>query len=271
MDRLRWPVGLLAVALAACSSADAQSASEPHNAEPLVGITGSPPTAPTVPISPPTTHAASPASANAVEPTGPATIAVEPSDGLSAFDPSALGPLDRRVFLLGDSILESTSRRYYDTMEPALEHLGWEPTIEAIHGRSTAQAEQVLRRNRDDVGDALVVLIGHNDPPSAREYRASLEDLLEEVDDVPRVLLLTIREFDEDMAPLNGVVRSMERRHPNVEVVEWGDVVADARGALGGDELHLTERGAELLAAVVAEALGPAPGDPQPDQVNSDR
>jgi lysophospholipase L1-like esterase len=156
--------------------------------------------------------------------------------------------------------LEATSSDYYDTMEPRLERLGWEPTIDADRGRNTAQAERELRRNRDEVGETVVVLIGHNDPPSAGEYRSRLEDLLDEVEDVPRVLLLTIREFDEEMAPLNAVVRSMPRRHQNVELVEWEGTVADAEGALVRDRLHLTERGAQLLANVVAGALGPAPG-----------
>jgi hypothetical protein len=167
---------------------------------------------------------------------------------------------DPRVFLLGDSVLEATSSAYYDTMEPRLERLGWEPTIDADRGRNTAQAERELRRNRDEVGETVVVLIGHNDPPSAGEYRSRLEDLLDEVADVPRVLLLTIREFDEEMAPLNAVVRSMPRRHANVELVDWEGRVADADGALVRDRLHLTERGAQLLANVVAGALGPAPG-----------
>jgi nicotinamide mononucleotide adenylyltransferase len=122
------------------------------------------------------------------------------------------------------------------------------------------QAERELSRNREDVGSTVVVLIGHNDPPSAGEYRSRLEDLLDEIEDVPRVLLLTIREFDEHMAPLNAVVRSMPRRHANVELVEWEDVVSEADGALVRDRLHLTERGAELLANVVGTALGPAPG-----------
>jgi hypothetical protein len=157
-------------------------------------------------------------------------------------------------------VLEATSSAYYDTMEPRLERLGWEPTIDADRGRNTAQAERELRRNRDEVGETVVVLIGHNDPPSAGEYRSRLEDLLDEVADVPRVLLLTIREFDEEMAPLNAVVRSMPRRHANVELVDWEGRVADAEGALVRDRLHLTERGAQLLANVVAGALGPAPG-----------
>jgi lysophospholipase L1-like esterase len=213
-----------------------------------------------------TTRVATPAvaaapSTTAIFTTVASTVVTTTSTGVAPVttDPEVV-ITDPRVFLLGDSVLEATSSDYYDTMEPRLERLGWEPTIDADRGRNTAQAERELRRNRDEVGETVVVLIGHNDPPSAGEYRSRLEDLLDEVEDVPRVLLLTIREFDEEMAPLNAVVRSMPRRHQNVELVEWEGTVADAEGALVRDRLHLTERGAQLLANVVAGALGPAPG-----------
>jgi hypothetical protein len=249
------PVLLLAVALSACGAAEASDDGATANAGPLPVTTG---TAPTVP----TTLTATPAIAAAPASTRPALPALEVRTTLAPrpVPTGADGRADRRVFLLGDSVLEATSAEYYDTMEPRLELLGWEPTIDADRGRNTVQAEHELRRNREDVGGTVVVLIGHNDPPSAGEYRSRLENLLEEVHDVPRVLLLTIREFDEEMAPLNSVVRSMPRRHDNVELVEWADVVADAEGALVRDGLHLTERGAQLLASTVASALGPAPG-----------
>jgi hypothetical protein len=269
MDRRRTLVAALASALAlavtACGAADASSDEPPPNAGPLVASGAAAATVAT-------TLPAAPAVAAAPSSTGPATTASDDPSNDPSNDPSvvvsnvAAGsgpgavPTDRRVFLLGDSVLEATSSSYYDTMVPRLERLGGEATIDADRGRNTVQAERELRRNRDDVGGTVVVLIGHNDPPSAGEYRSRLEDLLEEIDDVPRILLLTIREFDDDMAPLNAVVRSMPRRHANVELVEWEDVVADADGVLVRDRLHLTERGAELLANVVAGALGPAPG-----------
>jgi hypothetical protein len=258
MDRRRRLVvslvGGLALAAAACGATDASSEEPPPNAGPLVEGVASAPTVGTTGQATPAIAAAPSSTVATTPPTSPATS--------PAIESTAPAPVlsDRRVFLLGDSVLEATSRAYYDTMEPRLEGLGWEPTIDADRGRNTVQAERELRRNREEVGSTVVVLIGHNDPPSAGEYRSRLEDLLDEVEDVPRVLLLTIREFDEDMAPLNAVVRSMPRRHANVELVEWDDVVSDTDGALVRDRLHLTERGAELLANVVATALGPAPG-----------
>jgi lysophospholipase L1-like esterase len=247
MTRSQALAGALAVALAACGSADARDSGPPPNAGPL--------TTPVVPaVTAPTTFTATPALAAA-----PVTTHAAPASTFPV-PTNEEGFTDRRVFLLGDSVLEATSAEYYDTMAPRLERLGWEPTIDADRGRNTEQAGRELRRNREELGGTVVVLIGHNDPPAAGEYRSRLEDLLEEVRDVPRVLLLTLREFDEEMVPLNGVVRSMPRRHANVELVEWADVVADTDGALVRDGLHLTERGAELLASVVASALGPAPG-----------
>jgi hypothetical protein len=252
MSRRRALAGVLVLALAACDAADASDGPTQH-AGPFAST--APPPASTVAPAPPAPTTVAPFR---VETPPLAGILVAPTG--ASIGTSAPQSTDPRVFLLGDSVLEATTSDYYDTMEPRLERLGWDPTIDADAGRNTEQAERELRRNRDDVGDTVVVLIGHNDPPSAREYRSRLEGLLEEVDDVPRVLLLTIREFDEEMAPLNGVVRSMPRRHDNVELVEWDEVVADADGALVPDRLHLTEEGAQLLATVVAGALGPAPG-----------
>ena len=70
---------------------------------------------------------------------------------------------DNRVYLVGDSITESISSRYSGAVCDALNPLGWDVTVDAVMGRQTADAVQSLRAHLADVGQVMVVLIGHND------------------------------------------------------------------------------------------------------------
>ena len=53
---------------------------------------------------------------------------------------------DDRVFILGDSIVESAGPSYYDTIRQQLVPLGWKPTIDAQQGRTTPEGLRVLQQ-----------------------------------------------------------------------------------------------------------------------------
>ena len=79
---------------------------------------------------------------------------------------------DNRVYLVGDSITESISSRYSGAVCDALNPLGWDVTVDAVVGRQTADAVQSLRAHLADVGQVMVVLIGHNDGIDPASYKA---------------------------------------------------------------------------------------------------
>ena len=167
---------------------------------------------------------------------------------------------DDRVFVLGDSIVESAGPGYYDTIRQQLVPLGWSPTIDAQRGRTTPQGLRVLQQRRRDVHDVAVVLLGHNDAVDPSAYRARIDAIVDELADVPLVLLLTNYEFEPGRDRMNDQLRVVDALHDNVELVDWDAVVKATPGAIGPDGLHLTRTGARALGATLAVALGLAPG-----------
>ena len=175
-------------------------------------------------------------------------------------DGSRPGVSDDRVFVLGDSIVESAGPAYYDTIREQLVPLGWVPTIDAVRGRTTPEGLRVLQQRRRDVHDAVVVLLGHNDAVDATAYRTRMEAIVDQLADVPLVLLLTNYEFEPRRDRMNDQLRIIDALHDNVELVDWDAVVKATPGAIGPDGVHLTRTGARVLGATLAVALGLAPG-----------
>jgi lysophospholipase L1-like esterase len=166
---------------------------------------------------------------------------------------------DDRVFLVGDSITESIGPRYSGAVCHALEPLGWNVTVDAFMGRTTAEAVQSLRSHLSSVGQVVVILIGHNDSVDPTSYRAQMTRLLDLLPDVPRVLLLTNYEFERGRDRMNQVLRDLAAIDPHIQLVDWNLVVQGTKGAIRGDGLHLTSIGEEALSDTIASALGAAP------------
>jgi lysophospholipase L1-like esterase len=177
---------------------------------------------------------------------------------------------DNRVYLVGDSITESISSRFSGAVCDALTPLGWDVTVDAVMGRQTADAVQSLRAHLTDVGQVMVVLIGHNDAIDPTNYRAQLDRLIALVPDVRRIYLLTNYEFEKGRDRMNAVLQQEAAADgtggpdDRIELVDWNTVVSGVKGAIRQDGLHLTSIGQEALAGTIASALGLAPGATPP-------
>ena len=177
---------------------------------------------------------------------------------------------DNRVYLVGDSITESISSRYSGAVCDALNPLGWDVTVDAVVGRQTADAVQSLRAHRADVGQVMVVLIGHNDGIDPANYKAQLDRLIALVPDVRRIYLLTNYKFERGRDRMNAVLQQEAAADgtggpdDRIELVDWNTVVSGVKGAIRQDGLHLTSIGQEALAGTIASALGLAPGATPP-------
>ncbi len=68
----------------------------------------------------------------------------------------------RRVLMIGDSIMASTSRRYGGDMCAELVPRGWEVEIDAETGRFVDFGDRVLDARLDADWDAAVVMLGNN-------------------------------------------------------------------------------------------------------------
>jgi hypothetical protein len=220
-------------------------------------------TAPTVPPAPP-----------AVSP----TPTVDPMAGIPGESGWGRGPIgqslpsgllptgprpavtDNRVFLLGDSILLSTGNDYSGTLGEMLAPLGWKWTMDAKVGRNTEDGRRVLDRRRGEVHQVAVVFLGNNYDGDEVRFAGEIDRILALLDSVPRVLLVTVQEYRSQQAEVNDVLWEKAAARPGqVQLVDWATLASTTAGINGNDGLHLNDRGTELLARLLGEALGPAP------------
>ena len=174
----------------------------------------------------------------------------------------------RRVLMIGDSIMASTSRRYGGDMCAELVPRGWEVEIDAETGRFVDFGDRVLDARLDADWDAAVVMLGNNygaDQAVFEEYLAEIVDRL-----APRpTVLLTVTEFRPGQAEVNEVIYDVAAENDNVRVVDWAAETADDPALVGGDGLHLSDLGRARYADLVGRELGRAPGSGEGDCLSS--
>jgi hypothetical protein len=166
---------------------------------------------------------------------------------------------DDRLFLLGDSVMNTMSQANTDEARKVLEPLGWRVTMDAVDGRFTDQAVDVLRQRRKDIGQVVVILIGNNYGGDEKAIGAQFDTMLSLLAGVPKIVFLTVEEFQADRAEVNRELQRVTSIDRRVTLVDWNSVVRSAPGANRPDGLHLTPFGAAVLARTIADAVGPAP------------
>lgn len=173
---------------------------------------------------------------------------------------------DDRIFLLGDSVLAATGPDYAGTALDALEALGWQVEMDAKESRPAGVGADVIEAHRDEIGDVAVILLGNNYNGDEAEFDADVGQMIAALDGVPWIVFLTVQEFRSDRREVNDVLARWAETG-RVTVVDWNAVVSGTKGANGGDGLHLTRLGSQLLADFVAGTVGPAPSrlEPRPD------
>ena len=187
-------------------------------------------------------------------------------DGLRAelplLDGEILGPraAGNRVLIIGDSIFESTSRRFGGEMCEALVPLGWRVAVEAKSGELVGFGRTVVRERLSEGWDAAVVFLGTNFGGSQQNYEADLTRIVDALAPRP-TLLLTATLFRDSMKLVNESIRRVASLYPNVAVLDWGAASVQP-GLLNRDMIHPTDAGRAVLAAAVASSLGNAPRTP---------
>jgi hypothetical protein len=149
--------------------------------------------------------------------------------------------------IVGDSIMVA-SRRMVDT---ALR--GWTLTFDALVGRSTAGGLEAVAPLGSRLGDAAVIELGTNDRTRGGFARRARE-LLEHVRDTPFVVWVTVH-GPPPVPPVNGVIRALAGRFPNVAVADW-DQAVPADG-VHEDGVHPTHVGEVVMARLLERLLDP--------------
>lgn len=187
-------------------------------------------------------------------------------DGIRAdlplLDGEILGPRasGNRLLVIGDSIFESTSRRYGGEMCSALVPLGWRVAVEAKSGELVGFGRTVIRERINEGWDAAVVFLGTNFGGDQTNYERDLTRIVDSLAPRP-TLLLTATLFRDSMKLVNESIRRVASLYPNVSVLDWGTASLQ-EGILNRDKIHPTDAGRKVLVAAVAASLGNAPKSP---------
>lgn len=187
-------------------------------------------------------------------------------DGIRAelpiLDGEILGPRARgnRLLVIGDSIFESTSRRFGGEMCSVLVPLGWQVAVEARQGELVGFGRTVIRERINEGWDAAVVFLGTNFGGDQVNYERDLTRIVDSLAPRP-TLLLTATLFKDSMKLVNESIRRVASLYPNVSVLDWGTASLQ-EGILNRDKIHPTDAGRKVLVASVAASLGNAPKSP---------
>jgi hypothetical protein len=166
--------------------------------------------------------------------------------------PPPLASGDGDLFAVGDSVLLGAEPYLRTTLD------GWDVTLDARVSRGVPEGFDIVRENRDQIGDVLVVVLGHNYGGGGR-FGPWLEDLLVGLGGVQRVVLVTVTEWSPAQAEVNRAIRVAPGRHQNVVVADWAAVVA-ANPQFLRDHVHPSRTGAMALANLIGVMTGPVPG-----------
>lgn len=111
-------------------------------------------------------------------------------------------------------------------------------------------------RDQDLLGAAVIVHLGTNGPISS----GALDELMDLLDEVQHVLVLTVGGDEPWIDPNNELLRGLGERS-NVIVVDWAALAPTCPGdCLTGDGIHLRPDGRRFYATAIGDVLGLDPG-----------
>lgn len=273
--------GLLATGLAACGDeSTAVKATggtignvgelpdlEPSRRTPTVGDTVSVTVSPTTeettateststttsPDTPPTIDAPPPTLPDETSTTAAPTVAGQ-------FGATAEG---NRLLVVGDSISDAIGPDFGGQLCDDLERRGWFVGVDAVQGRDIDAGLDALRDDLEaEEWGAAIVNLGSNYRDDPAHYAGQLRQILTLLRGRP-VLLVTVTEFEDDIAEVNYIIRDSSQGRADVALLEWSERSRDDDALTGADGLHLSEEGREVLATMIGRAVGAAPsGNP---------
>lgn len=171
-------------------------------------------------------------------------------EGITASSvPALVTPIDNRVFVVGDSVMQGASPYLPDLMP------NWSLIIDTKVGRFLDEAIRVIDRRREEIADIAVLNLGNNYGGDEATFASQVEEALDTLAGVRHVIWVNAAEFTADRAEVNEVLRDAATRHPELVIVDWNSWWAQRRSFTSGDRLHLTEEGARAYATLVALAV----------------
>jgi hypothetical protein len=184
-----------------------------------------------------------------------------------AASPPPIHSIDNRVFIVGDSVMQGAAPYLGDLLD------GWSIIADTRVGRFIDEANRVIEKRHGDIGQIAVLNLGNNYNGDRAAFARQVDVALGQLAAVPHVIWIDVAEFEDDRAEVNDTLHAAARTHPNLTVVDWNSWWEKDRSLTGADHLHLTPKGAEAYASLVASAVSevteaageiPAPGAKPP-------
>lgn len=173
---------------------------------------------------------------------------------------STVDTSDPRLFMVGDSVMLASG----STVEEMLP--SWSTTVDAEVGRGVPTGRSIIASRLPEIGEVAVVVLGHN-YSGGGGFEEELERIMLHLDDLERVVWVTVAEWSPDQVEVNEAIRSAHRRHDNVVVADWEALTVENPGYLQADDVHTSSDGTLALADLIARAVGPGPLDVDPKMV----
>lgn len=129
-----------------------------------------------------------------------------------------------------------------------------------LHAKVATQAADVLESitsqvRTGEVRDTVILHVGNNGIVTEDQLRGMLDQL----SDVPKVVLVNVRVPRPWMKPNNELISSVATDYPNLLLADWAKASEDRRDYMVKDGVHLTAKGAAAYTRVIAEAAGVEP------------
>ena len=132
--------------------------------------------------------------------------------------------------------------------------------MDARVSRFTDEGVTVLRRRRDEIHEVVVVVLGNNYGGDEVQFAAQVDELLQVLDGVRVIAMLTVPVYAEKQNEVNLILRNAAAADNRVVLVDWEGYTRLVPAVLSNDDVHPTTYGADVIAQLIGLTLGRAPG-----------
>ena len=128
-------------------------------------------------------------------------------------------------------------------------------TVDAKVSRQMTAAIEVLRQQRKagQLGQFVIVHVGDNGYIKPGQFTALMDLLV----DVPRVVVMNLKEPRSWEVANNLIIADTVRRYPNAVLVDWRSATLNHPEYFGADGIHIGTVGARAYTLLVLEQLRP--------------
>jgi lysophospholipase L1-like esterase len=166
-------------------------------------------------------------------------------------------PADRRVFVIGDSVILGAQ----GAVAARLGASGWQVTQVSSESQHTYDAPGVINANAAAIGDVVVVSLGTNDGITPDQFAGWIDGVMESLQEVENVYWVNLRQFADWVPAANAQLVAAEDRWSNLSVIDWDARVTPDPALVAGDGIHLTTAGADAYAELIGSTVDGESGD----------